>query len=239
MEVNTVTAPRFRRVNEVQSSMRHAVQEELHLYLSHRVVEHCCGIRHAVENTTCKSKCPAVAAAVAVAVAVASRCGTMCRVFSLHCLSVCLPLFLPSLSCLSASSALYRVSPTESPSRPSSAPLLAARQTLRLPLALCMLDPSSIRAIFHHVMCLFGTSSPSCTDFLFSSSLFTSTHSTCVLHLSSFRRSPSALLLSSSSRLPCALTSSSPSSRALPSSSCSSLSLFSSCSPLRSLRCSS
>ena len=53
------------------------------------------------------------------------------------------------------------------------------------------------------------------------------------------RSGASALLLSSSSRLPCALTSSSPSSRVLPSSSCSSLSLFSSCSPLFSSRCSS
>ena len=39
-------------------------------------------------------------------------------------------------------------------------PFLAARQTLRRPLALCMLDPSSIRthhALFHRVMCLFVT----------------------------------------------------------------------------------
>ena len=38
---------------------------------------------------------------------------------------------------------------------------LAARQTLRLPRALRMLDPSSIRihhALFHQVMCLFDTS---------------------------------------------------------------------------------
>ena len=82
---------------------------------------------------------------IPVAVAIFGKCNTMCRVFSLHCLSVCRPSFLPHRSCLSASSALHRVSPTPSPSRASSAALLAARQTMRLPLALRMLDPSSIQ----------------------------------------------------------------------------------------------
>ena len=59
-------------------------------------------------------------------------------------------------------------------------PLLAARQTLRLPLAQRMLEPSSIhiqQALLHHAMCLFDTSMSSCTWFLVSSALFSSTHS--------------------------------------------------------------
>ena len=58
--------------------------------------------------------------------------------------------------------------------------LLAARQTLRLPLALRMLDPSSIwihLAVLHHTMCLLDTSLSSHVGPLFSSSLFSSTHS--------------------------------------------------------------
>ena len=93
---------------------------------------------------------------VAMAVALCGRCSTRCNVLSVHCLSVCL------LSHFShfASSARHRISSTMSPSRAHSAALLAARQTRRRPLALRMLDPSSIRihhAFLHHVMCLFDT----------------------------------------------------------------------------------
>ena len=122
-----------------------------------------------------------------------------------------------------------------SPSPASSAALLAARQTLRLPVALCMLDPSSIqihRGLFYHVMCLFATSLSSCVNFLFSYSSLSPTHS--------FRVHP----LSSSPCFPCTFTSFSclpRASCALLSSSRSSLSLFSSCSSrslLSSLFCS-
>ena len=81
-----------------------------------------------------------------------------------HCTVVSVSLFLPSPRCLSISSTSYWVSPSPSPSRACSAALLAARQTLRLPLALCTLDPFSIlihHALVHHVMYLFGTSLPS------------------------------------------------------------------------------
>ena len=51
------------------------------------------------------------------------------------------------------------------------------------------------RCLVHHVVCLFGTSSPSCTEFLFSSSLVTSKHSTRVLPLSLFLALRSRALL--------------------------------------------
>ena len=86
----------------------------------------------------------AVAWVVAVAVAFCGRCSTRCNVLSVHCLSVCL---FPHFSHF-ASSAGHWVSSTLSPSRACSAALLAARQTRRRPLALRMLDPSSIR--IHH-----------------------------------------------------------------------------------------
>ena len=90
------------------------------------------------------------------------------------CLSVCLSVCLFSHF---ASSARHRISSTLSPSRACSAALLAARQTRRRPLALRMLDPSSIRihhAFLNHVMCLFDTSLSSQIWFLLSPSLFSS-----------------------------------------------------------------
>ena len=69
---------------------------------------------------------------------------------------------------------------------------LAARQTLRLPLTLRMLDPSSIRIhhdLLHHVMCLLDTSLSSHVEFLLSSP-FSPTHSFCVHLTSSYSCSP-------------------------------------------------
>ena len=123
-----------------------------------------------------------IVVALVVAVAFGGRCSTICRMFSLHCL-VCFSTFLLHHFSPSASSARPWVSSTLSSSRACLVALLAARQTLRLPLALRMLDPSSIRthhSFLHHVMYLFGTSLPSCAEFLVSSTLFSPTHSSCV-----------------------------------------------------------
>ena len=133
-----------------------------------------------------------------------------------------LPLRLQASAPSSAYSARPWASLTPSPSRAFSAALLAARQILRLPLALRMLDPWSKRihhALLLHVMCLFDTSLSSYVEFLLSSSRFSPTLSSCVL------------ILSSSSRSSCAFSSSYRLSRvsfALLSSSRSSLSLLSS-----------
>ena len=121
----------------------------------------------------------AVAAAVAavVAVAVALRAGAGRCAECSHCTGCSVFSPLPFLYCSpSASSARRWVCPTPPPSRASSAALLGARQTLRFPLALLMLDPSSVR-IHHHVMCLFDTSLSSNDWFVSSSFPFSSTHS--------------------------------------------------------------
>ena len=120
-----------------------------------------------------------------------------CRVSSLRCLVCLSPLFFSHFS-ISASSAACWVSSTKSPSRACSAALLAARQTRRLPLALLMLDPSSIRihhARLHHVVCLFDTSPSSYIQFLFSLSFLSPTHSSCDPPLSSSSRPPPPLRL--------------------------------------------
>ena len=99
-------------------------------------------------------------AAMAAGVAVAGKCTTVCRVFSLHCLVCLSPAFFLHFGCLSGLS--DRVSTASLFGRSS------ARQTLRLPLALRMLNPASIRihhALLHHVMCLFDTSMSSCLEF--------------------------------------------------------------------------
>ena len=113
----------------------------------HRLI-HTCWMKH----TSCRGSCDAAVAA-GVAVAVTSKCKTMCKVFSLP--------RLVSFVRLGFCSA-------PPPSRTSSAALPAACQTLRLPLALRMLDPSSIRihhALFHQIMYPCDTSVSSCIEF--------------------------------------------------------------------------
>ena len=87
-------------------------------------------------------------------------------------LSLCRRLSLPTSHFLPLHLRLnILASATQFPSRASSAALLAARQTLRLPVALRMLVPSSIR--IHHV--LHHTSVSSYNEFLLSSSRFSPT----------------------------------------------------------------
>ena len=134
------------------------------------------------------------AAAVADALHSAGNCKTLCRVSSLPCL-VCLYRFLLSILhlCLFG---LASVSTT--PARASSVALLAARQILRLPLALSVLDPSSIRIHhdpFYHVMCLFDIV-VFVSYFLFPSSSVLRWIPFCVLRLSSSQCSPVPSLLS-------------------------------------------
>ena len=92
-----------------------------------------------------------------------------------------------------------------SPSRAFSAALLAARHTLRLPLALRILDPSPFwihHALRHHVVRLSDTALSTYVRFMFSSSLFSPTPSSRILLLSLLSRAtPAPLLL----RGPCAL----------------------------------
>ena len=76
--------------------------------------------------------------------------------FSLRCLACLSPFVLSHFSPFTSSTSRC-VSPTLSSSQTSSAALLTARQTQRLPLTLRMVDPASIRIhhnLFHHVMCL-------------------------------------------------------------------------------------
>ena len=118
-----------------------------------------------------------VAAAAAVAAAIAAVVGkriTMCRVFSLRCVSVSLPFYFP------ISLPLHLRLEVESLRTLSSSRASSARQTRRLSLALRMVDPSSIRihhVLFHHVMCLLDTSLYSFIKFLLSSSFFSPKHS--------------------------------------------------------------
>ena len=85
--------------------------------------------------------------------------------------SSCLSFSLFFFQCSAATlSARFWISSTQSPSRACSAALLAARRSCAFPLALRMLDPSSMRihhAFLHHVMCLFDTSFSSCIGFVF------------------------------------------------------------------------
>ena len=131
-----------------------------------------------------------------VAVAIADGCCTRSKLLSLRCvvcLSVCFSFSPVHPFCLAASSAPRWASPTWSPSRTSSAALLAARQSLRLPRKLRLLDASSIRIhldLFHHATCLFDTSMSRYIESLLSSYRYPPARSSGVLPLFKTSASP-------------------------------------------------